>query len=125
MSFFEKYKVILKPKWLDYYENNRSWIKKVGAWVSTPDSGKRPSAEIVLGAISALEPRLAEWLFPFCQLNSDANKLVDLLGLHFDPDVELEKRAVELAVTQEAEIIPSLLDPDTEYLKKIREETIK
>lgn len=129
MSFFEKFKTTLKPKWLDYYQINRCWIRSLmdskNGWVNTPDKGKRPSSDVILGAITALEPRLAELMLPFCELNSDANKLVDLLGLHFDPVIELEKRAVEAAKTQEAEIIPFLSDADTEYLNKIREETIK
>jgi Family of unknown function (DUF5331) len=129
MSFFEKFKETLKPKWLDYYQINRSWIKTLmdarNGWVSTPDKGTRPSADLILGAITALEPRLAELMLPFCELNSNAEKLVELMGLHFDPRIELEKRAAEAATSQEASILPLLTDEDTEYLKKIREETVK
>jgi hypothetical protein len=45
--------------------------------------------------------------------------------IDFDPGIELEKRAAEAAATQEAHVIPLLTDADTEYLNKIREETIK
>jgi hypothetical protein len=125
MSFLEKLKASLQDKWLDYYLVNCSWFKKLPNWVQTPDKGTRPPSYLILGAMSVLEPSLKELLLPFCQLNSDAEKLIDLLGLNFDPSFELEKRAAEAAASQEAEIIPLLTDADTEYLNKIREETIK
>jgi Family of unknown function (DUF5331) len=83
------------------------------------------SCLLILGAVSSLEPSLKELLPPFCDLNPDPTKLVDLLGLNFDPRIELEKRATEAATSQETHNIPLLTDADTEYLKKIREETVK
>jgi hypothetical protein len=124
MSFIEKLKDSLKDKWLDYYLVNQSWLKKM-TWIQSPDGGKRPPCLLIIGAISSLEPSLRELLPPFCDLNPDPTKLVDLLGLHFDPRLELEKRAAEAAISQEASILPLLTDADTEYLKKIREETVK
>lgn len=125
MSFIEKLKASLKDQWLEYYLVNQSWLKKIPGWVQSSDAGKRPPCLLILGSMSTLEPSLKELLLPFCELSPDPTKLVDLLGLNFDPRIELEKRAVEAAKTQEAEIVPFLTDSDTEYLKKIREETIK
>lgn len=124
MSVFEKLKVLLKQKWLNYYETNRSWIKKVNmGWERTPDGGRRPNSPLILGAINAVEPNLAEeCLLTFCHLNTDPNKLVEALGLNFDPEIELKKREAEGSISQEAQIVPSLPDSDTEYLKKLREE---
>jgi hypothetical protein len=128
VNSFDKFKVTLKPKWFDYYQIHREWIveltDKNGCWHKTPDNGKRPNSNLILGAITALEPRLAGLLSPFCELNSDTNKLLEALGLNFDPDIELAKRTVELAATQEAEIVLLLTDADTEYLNKLREENI-
>lgn len=129
MSFLEKLKASLKDKWLEYYQINRLWIKallnKPETWVKVADGGNRPPAYFILGVISLLEPNLKEMLLPFCQLNPDADKLVTILGLHFDPDIELEKRTTELSATQEAEIVSLLSDTDSNYLNKIREESLK
>lgn len=62
------------------------------------------------------------WMSPFCVLSNDSNKLVDALGLNFDPEIELEKREEERAKIQEAEAIPLLpeTNPHTEYLNQFR-----
>ncbi|HEY9650958.1 MAG TPA: DUF5331 domain-containing protein, partial [Coleofasciculaceae cyanobacterium] len=79
---------------------------------NTPDGGKRPSSLFILGVVNALEPKLGNLMVPFCQLNSDAEKLIDVLGLNFDPEMELAKRGERTTQTQEAEIIPLLPDSD-------------
>jgi hypothetical protein len=123
---FEQLKVILKDKWLDYYKINRLWITEMlentKGWLETFDGGHRPPGLFILGTISGLEPSLKDLLLPFCKLNSLDESLIEVLGLDFDPDIELKKRTEEAAKTQEAEIVPLLTDPDTEYLNKIREE---
>jgi hypothetical protein len=124
MSFIEKLQASLKDKWLDYYLINQSWLRQLSSWVKTSDNGTRPPCLLILGAVSVLEPSLKELLLPFCELNADPAKLVDLLGLNFDPRIELEKRAAEARNSQEAEIIPLLTDTDTDYLNKIREEKV-
>ncbi|GAC1489541.1 MAG: hypothetical protein NVS2B14_00890 [Chamaesiphon sp.] len=93
MTFFENFTSALKQKWIEYFQVNRSWISlqmKVTA-VKTPDGGMRPTSYFILGSINALEPKLGTLMLPFYQLNSDADKLVDILGLNFDPDMELAK----------------------------------
>ncbi|MBE9168278.1 hypothetical protein IQ238_12390 [Pleurocapsales cyanobacterium LEGE 06147] len=123
MKFFDKFKVNLKHKWLDYDRINRDWIVKLtdknGSWSKTVDGGKRPNSNLILGAITALEPRLADLLYAFCELNSEPNNLAETLGLNFDPDIEIAKQRVELAATEEAEIVPLLTDNDFEYLNKV------
>ncbi len=114
MGFFEKFTAALQQKWLDYFQANRSWITlqmKVAA-ANTPDGGRRPSAFLILGALNALEPNMGNLMVPFCRLNPDAEKLIDVLGLNFDPEKELVKRAEQSAQTQEAEIIHLLPDSD-------------
>ncbi len=63
-------------------------------------------------------------MLPFTELNPNPEKLIEVLGLDFDPDKELEKRDLETTTTQEAEIIPLLNEVDTDYLNKIRKEKI-
>jgi alanyl-tRNA synthetase len=120
MSSFEELKATLPSKWLDYYEVNRSWIKPLmdsrNWWHKTPDDGKRPCSDIIIGAITALEPELSLWMSPFCELNSDGNRLVEVLGLNFDPKKELEKRAKEIALPQNFKTSSS--DPELERLRK-------
>jgi hypothetical protein len=57
--------------------------------VYTPDGGKRPSSYLILGVVNALEPKLAQLMFPFAKLNPDADTLIEVLDLHFDPDIAL------------------------------------
>ncbi|TRV05165.1 MAG: hypothetical protein EWV41_16525 [Microcystis wesenbergii Mw_MB_S_20031200_S109] len=96
MSNFEELKANLPRQWLDYYQNNQAWIKCLmnsrGSWRKTPDGGKRPSADIIIAAATALEPKLSVWMYPLCQLSSDGDKLLEVLGLNFDSEKkELEK----------------------------------
>jgi hypothetical protein len=123
MNFFDKLKVSIKQKWLDYYELNNDWLIKCPSWIDTPDGGKRPQASLVLGVITALEPRLLEFLPVLIDLSNNVDEIVRTFGLNFDPRKELEKRAIELAASQETETPFVLTDLDTEYLNKIREET--
>ncbi|MEO8890156.1 MAG: DUF5331 domain-containing protein [Coleofasciculaceae cyanobacterium] len=112
MGFFEKFTDNLQQKWLEYFQSNRSWIilqMKVSA-ANTPDGGKRPSSDFILGVVNALEPKLGNLMVPFNQLNPDAEKLIDVLGLNFDAEKELAKRAEQTAQTQQAEIVPLLTD---------------
>ncbi|WP_088242649.1 DUF5331 domain-containing protein [Calothrix rhizosoleniae] len=91
MAFFYSFTDSLKNKWLQFFQLNRDWIKlhmEVES-VYTPDGGKRPSSYLILGVANALEPKLAQLMLPFSRLNADADILVEVLGLHFDPDVAL------------------------------------
>ena len=88
MAFFEDFTAVLKKQWLQYYQENKHWLvlhMKVAA-VKTPDGGMRPPAYLILGVMSALEPKLAQLMLPFSQLNPDAERLIDVLGLNFNPE---------------------------------------
>jgi hypothetical protein len=103
MAFFDSFTDSIKQKWLQFFQVNRDWITLQMAIESvyTPDGGKRPSSYLILGVVNALEPKLAQLMFPFAKLNPDADTLVDVLGLHFDPDITLGNR---LSPTQEPEM---------------------
>lgn len=91
MAFFYSFTESLKQKWLQFFQVNREWISlqmQVES-VYTPDGGKRPSSYLILGVANALEPKLAQLMLPFSKLNPDADTLVEVLGLHFDPNVAL------------------------------------
>ena len=121
LDLFEELQPNLKDKWLDYYEANRFWLKpfidEKGSgykYVPSTQSG-RPSSEIILGVITTLEPRLAELLLYWFLVDADFDKVINTLGLHFDPEIELKVRAKEAAKTQQAEIIPSLAESSSEF----------
>jgi hypothetical protein len=103
MAFFDSFTDSLKQKWLQFFQANREWImlQMTVESVYTPDGGKRPSSYLILGVINALEPKLAQLMFPFAKLNPDADTLIEVLDLHFDPDIALGNR---LSPTVEPEI---------------------
>ena len=97
MAFFYSFTDSLKQKWLQFYASNRDWIKlhmEVDS-VYTPDGGKRPSSYLILGVANALEPKLAQLMLPFSKLNADADTLIEVLDLHFDPDTALGKQPMQ------------------------------
>ncbi|WAK73863.1 DUF5331 domain-containing protein [Arthrospira sp. PCC 9108] len=93
MAFFQEFTTTLKQKWLDYYQANREWLvlQMDISSIDTPDGGRRPSSAMILGTINALDPEAALLMFPFSKLNPDPEKLIEVLGLHFDPEHELAR----------------------------------
>ncbi|MFN6561738.1 MAG: DUF5331 domain-containing protein [Nostoc sp. ChiSLP01] len=94
MAFFHSFTDSLKQKWLQFFQTNRDWIllhMEVES-VYTPDGGKRPPSYLILGVVNALEPKLAQLMLPFAKLNPDADTLIEVLDLHFDPDFALGNR---------------------------------
>jgi len=92
MAFFENFTGVIRQKWLDYVQANRTWLtlQMQHTSVRTPDGGRRPSSYLVLGVVNALEPKLSNLMVPFYQLNSDEDALVNVLGLNFDPEMVLD-----------------------------------
>ena len=107
MAFFDSFTDSIKQKWLQFSQANREWItlQMTVESVYTPDGGKRPSSYLILGVINALEPKLAQLMFPFAKLNPDADILIEVLDLHFDPDIALGNR---LSPTVEPEMYSRL-----------------
>ncbi|MBD2438532.1 DUF5331 domain-containing protein [Nostoc sp. FACHB-110] len=94
MAFFNSFTDSIRQKWLQFFQANREWITlhmEVES-VYTPDGGKRPPSYLILGVVNALEPKLAQLMLPFSKLNADADTLIDVLELHFDPDIALGNR---------------------------------
>ncbi|MEA5572821.1 DUF5331 domain-containing protein [Calothrix sp. UHCC 0171] len=99
MAFFYSFTESLKQKWLQFFQVNRDWIllhMQVES-VYTPDGGKRPPSYLILGVANALEPKLSQLMLPFSKLNPDADTLIEVLGLHFDPDMALGNSAMPQA----------------------------
>ncbi len=103
MAFFNSFTDSIKQKWLQFFQANREWIilHMKAESVYTPDGGKRPPSYLILGVVNALEPKLAQLMMPFSQLNPDADTLIEVLDLHFDPDIALGNRFIPPSETYE------------------------
>ncbi|MDZ7954060.1 DUF5331 domain-containing protein [Nostoc sp. DedQUE09] len=120
MAFFHSFTDSIKQKWLQFFQNNRDWITlhmEVES-VYTPDGGKRPPSYLILGVLNALEPKLAQLMLPFAKLNPDADTLIEVLDLHFDPDLALGNRFVvnpdvEKYVEEAADVIDEKPEDET------------
>ncbi|MEM7553875.1 MAG: DUF5331 domain-containing protein [Cyanobacteria bacterium P01_A01_bin.84] len=102
MAFFYSFTDSLKQKWINFYQANRDWIMlhmEVES-VYTSDGGKRPPSYLILGVVNALEPKLAQLMFPFSKLNIDADHLVEVLDLNFDPEMALGNRIIPPVETE-------------------------
>ncbi len=124
MVFFEKLSTSLKQKWLEYYQKNRPWLilhMTDQNTISTPDGGSRPVSYLILGILNALEPELEALMLPFSQLKADADSLIEVLGLNFDPDIALgnkvESPSLGTAVSTATPTSTgaSVLDDDMEF----------
>ncbi|AFY50729.1 hypothetical protein Nos7524_5004 [Nostoc sp. PCC 7524] len=120
MAFFNSFTDSIRQKWLQFFQANRDWIKlhmQVES-VYTPDGGKRPPSYLILGVVNALEPKLAQLMFPFAKLNPDADTLIEVLDLHFDPDIALGNSTIP-----EAEPETHQYEPTAEVDENIEDET--
>jgi hypothetical protein len=111
MSFFRSFTDSLRQKWLQFFQINRDWISvqmEVEA-VYTPDGGRRPPSYLILGVVNALEPKLAQLMLPFSKLNPDADTLIEVLDLHFDPDIALGNRVLPKAYESRYEEVSAVV----------------
>ena len=95
MVFFKELLTSLKQKWLEYYQKNHPWLilhMTEQNTIQTPDGGRRPLSYLILGILNALEPELEALMLPFSKLKADADSLVEVLGLNFDPDIAIGEK---------------------------------
>jgi len=115
MAFFESFTDAIRDKWLDYVQANRAWLtlQMEQTSVRTPDGGRRPSSYLILGVVNALEPKLANLMVPFYQLNPDEDALIEVIGLNFDPESILDNRENgDVAMLDRSDAEESPLLPD-------------
>ncbi|TAE60325.1 MAG: hypothetical protein EAZ76_16690 [Nostocales cyanobacterium] len=79
----------LKLTWLNYYQENISWLVKMQIWHSY-DGVRRPLSGYILATLSTLEPQLKEILPLLLELNNNPDQIIAALGLNFNPDLELD-----------------------------------
>ncbi|MGK7957928.1 MAG: DUF5331 domain-containing protein [Crocosphaera sp.] len=117
MSEFEKLKTTLNYKWLDYYEVNRSWLKKELPTNNNGYMDARILAYIILGVIAAIEPKVKEFLEPFSELNKDPQDLLRVLEVDYlDLDRKLKERSEEKAKNLQFD------SSDTDEIERIRQQ---
>ena len=94
----------LKAQWLDYYQENRTWLTRLGVWVNC-EGNRRPSSSFILATLSVLEPQLTQMLPLVVDLSSNPDRIVMALGLNFNPDEELT--AIVQAAPEEVKRLPA------------------
>ncbi|HIK16212.1 MAG TPA: hypothetical protein IGS53_13140 [Leptolyngbyaceae cyanobacterium M33_DOE_097] len=88
----EQLRQSLKARWLNYYEENREWLTRLGVWVDC-EGERRPSSGFILATLSVLEPNLTHLLPLIVDLSNNPDRIVMALGLNFNPDKLLEAQA--------------------------------
>ncbi|WP_144051372.1 DUF5331 domain-containing protein [Geminocystis herdmanii] len=121
MEEFEEFKAQLKEKWLNYYQVNLSCLEKNKLQilqcefpVNNVNTGAkeyqiRPIDSIILSIIISFDQKTKDYIQFLSMATNDTYRIVELLGLNFDPKIELEKRKEERAKNQLIEP-PSPLD---------------
>ena len=101
LKAFEEVKATLKDRWLDYYEANQVWIDPI-LINKKGEELKLMRNFLILGSITSIEPKLKEYLPLFCQLNTNSDDLVRVMGLDFNPANELYSRQGRRKRSEEA-----------------------
>ncbi len=123
MSEFEKLKATLNDKWLDYYEVNCSWIirilpKHTNGYNQYVDS--ETLAYVVLGVITAIKPKVKEFLELFSELNQDPRSILRVLSIDYLAlDEKLKERPEERAKN------PKFNSSEIDEIERIRQQLSK
>ncbi len=95
LDFIEKNKAIIRKSWLEYYKENATFLDQLTEncfkRVGTPDGGYRVKAELILGFLAGKHRNFTKLLYTLYVGNNNLEKIIETLGLNFDPRKELEK----------------------------------
>ena len=130
VNFDVDYKALVKEKLLDAYENNPLVLEKIlqlrekANLIEYSQYNGQMIAFLnryyLAGIIVALCPEATNFITTVLEFNSDLFSVLNTIGLNFDPRPELEKRAEERKLAQEATLVQDnnvigLLSEDLEY----------
>jgi hypothetical protein len=130
VNFDVDYKALVKEKLLDAYENNPLVLEKIlqlrekANLIEYSQYNGQMIAFLnryyLAGIIVALCPEATNFITTALEFNSDLFSVLNTIGLNFDPRPELEKRAEERKLAQEATLVQDnnvigLLSEDLEY----------
>lgn len=94
LDFIEKNKAIIRKSWLEYYQENATLFDRITEnWfmrIATPDGGYRVKAEWILGFLAGKHRNFSKLLYTLYLADDNLEKIVETLGLNFDPRKELE-----------------------------------
>jgi hypothetical protein len=96
----------LKLKWLNYYKDNQHWISRMGIWISYGEH-RRPTSSFILGTLAVVEPQLTAMLPLIVDLNHNPDRVVEVLGLNFNPETELTAIATEPIARESPKLLPA------------------
>jgi hypothetical protein len=130
VNFDVDYKALVREKLLDAYENNPLVLEKIlqlrekANLIEYSQYNGQMIAFLnryyLAGIIVALCPEATNFITTVLEFNSDLFSVLNTIGLNFDPRPELEKRAEERKLAQEATLVQDnnvigLLSEDLEY----------
>ncbi|UXE61955.1 MAG: DUF5331 domain-containing protein [Woronichinia naegeliana WA131] len=130
VNFDIDYKALVREKLLDAYENNPLVLEKIlqlrekANLIEYSQYNGQMIAFLnryyLAGIIVALCPEATNFITTVLEFNSDLFSVLNTIGLNFDPRPELEKRAEERKLAQEATLVQNnnvigLLSEDPEY----------
>lgn len=94
LDFIEKNKAIIRKSWLEYYQENATLFDRITEnWfmrIATPDGGYRVKAEWILGFLAGKHHNFSKLLYTLYIADDNLEKIVETLGLNFDPRKELK-----------------------------------
>lgn len=106
----EQLRQSVKTKWLAYYYENRHWLTRLAIWINYKGQ-RRPASSFILASLAVLEPQLPQLLPLMVELSNDPDRIVQALGLNFNPDTELENLSetekAALLTGAEVKLLPS------------------
>ena len=119
------YKALIKEKLLDAYENNPLVLEKIiqlkdKANLSHTNKYRFLHHNYLASILVVLCPEATNFIILALDFNSDLDSILQTIGLNFDPRQELEKRARERKLAQEATLVQGnniigLLSEDLAY----------
>jgi hypothetical protein len=124
LNFDIDYKALMKEKLLDAYEENPLIFEKILQLRSKGNLTQNYrffNSSFLAGIVVSLcPPDITNLILLMLELNSDVDSVFQAIGLNFDPRQELEKRAKERKLAQEAILVQDnniigLLSEDSAY----------
>jgi hypothetical protein len=124
VNFDIDYKALIKEKLLDAYEKNPLVLEKIlqaREKANLTEKYRFFNSHYLAGIIVSLcPPEVTNLILLSLELNSNIDFVLQIIGLNFDPQQELEKRAEARKLAQEATLIPEnnvigFLSEDLEY----------
>jgi hypothetical protein len=105
-----RFKQDIKEQWLEYCKKNERWLRRLmnenNDWISIKEEiepelleklggqwvTRIPTHYLIIGAIPLLDPSASSVLELMIEVSDDIERVIQSLGLNFDPFLELKRR---------------------------------